>query len=267
MVRSIILVVLLIGGLVISGYLLSNFFKNKTAEHLKPVFSSPSPIVLKQAVPKDAYTIILVGDSMTQALGPNTDKLGKYLKEYYPNKVFGIFNLSQGSTNILSVQKRLDEDILPSREFEVIIIESFGHNPLSQYPLEEGLEKQNQALDRIVSSIRNTKSKAKVNSIIAFLATIAPNQDNYGKGAVELSPEERKKWAEERSAYIKNHIEYAKKNDIPLINVYEKSLNKEGTGNLDYIEGVTFIHPSEKGVDLISKEIAAFLYNQRILPP
>lgn len=250
-------------GLYFGGSFVS---KSKTVEVVNLPSPSPSPIILKQALPADAYTIILVGDSMTESLGPNTDKLREYLKIHYPNKVFGIFNLSEGSTNILTVQKRLNEDIL-NREFEVIIIESFGYNPLSGYSLQEGLKKQNEELDKIVSSIRAAKSKAKVNSIIVFLATIAPNRDNYGKGAVDLSPEKRAEWADERSTYIKNHIEYAKAHDIPLINVYEKSLNSEGTGSIDYIEGATFIHPNEKGIDLISREIAEFLFSMGILPP
>lgn len=247
-------------GLYFSGVFKANNIVEKVASNLP----SPSPSILKQALPQDAYTIILVGDSMVETLGPNTDKLREYLKSYYPNKTFGIFNLGKGSTNILSVQNQMD-DIL-GREFEVIIIESFGYNPLSDLPLEEGLKKQTEALDKIVSTIRTAKSKAKVNSIIVFLATIAPNKDNYGKGAVDLTPEERAKWVNERSAYIKNHREYAKTHDIPLIDVYNKSLNSEGTGDIQYIEGATFIHPNEKGIDLISKEIADYLYNNQILP-
>lgn len=269
-------------ALLVTSYFLANSFNAKTQaqifERSIPMLTKiqtptptptpkPTPIVLKQALPRDAYTIILVGDSMTESLGPNTNKLREYLEVNYPSKVFGINNLGEGSTNILSVQEKLEKDILPSREFEVIIIESFGYNPLSDLTLEEGLKKQTETLDKIVSSIREAKSKAKVNSIIVFLATIAPNWDNYGKGAVNLSAEERRKWADERSAYINNHIQYAKSHDIPLINVYEKSLNAQGTGSLDYIEGATFIHPNEKGIELISKEIADFLFNNKILLP
>ena len=227
----------------------------------------PSPIVLKEALPRDAYTIVMVGDSMTETLGPNTDKLRQYLKIHYPNKVFGIYNLAKGSTNITSLQELLDKDIIASREFEVILIESFGYNPLSHLSLEEGLKKQTELLDQAVNSIRQGKTKAKVNSIIVFVATIAPNREKYGEGAVDLSPEKRAEWADERSAYIKNHIEYAKAHDIPLINIYEKSLNEAGTGNLEYIESGTHIHPSGKGIEFISKEIADFLFNTRILPP
>lgn len=228
---------------------------------------APTPVVLKEALPRDAYTIVMVGDSMTEAMGPNADKLREYLKVNYPDKVFGIYNLAKGSTSILYLQELLNKEILPSREFEVILIESFGYNPLSDMSLEDGLKKQTELLDKAVTSIRQAKAKAKVNSIIVFVATIAPNRDNYGKNAVDLSPKKRAEWADERSAYIKNHIKYAEDHNIPLINVYEKSLNKEGTGDLQFIKGDTFIHPSAKGIELISKEIADFLFTNRILPP
>ena len=58
----------------------------------------------------------------------------------------------------------------------------------------------------------------------------------------------------------------AKRSPQRLINAYEKSLNDKGTGDLQYIEGATFIHPNEKGIDLISQEIADYLFNSKILP-
>ncbi len=243
---------------------------NSGTSPLNPIAPSstptPTPVVLKEALPKDAYTIIMVGDSMTESLGPNSDKLREYLKINYPTKIFGIYNLAKGSTSILSLQEILDKDVIKSREFEVILIESFGYNPLSDLSLEAGLKKQTETLDKAVNSIRNVKTNSEVNSIIVFVATIAPNREKYGQGAVDLSPEKRAEWADERTAYIKNHMEYARENNIPLINVYDKSLNKEGTGDLEYIEGGTFIHPSKKGIELISKEIADFLLNSKILP-
>ena len=134
----ILILAVLLGAAAFLIYSPGNFFKteNKTVEILST--PEPTPIVLKQALPADAYTIVMVGDSMTEALGPNADKLREYLKIHYPNKVFGIYNLAEGSTNLLSLQEKIDKDIL-SREFEVILIESFGYNPLSGYSLEGSL--------------------------------------------------------------------------------------------------------------------------------
>lgn len=215
----------------------------------------------------DSSTIVFVGDSMTEYLG-NFDELRNYLRDYYPDKQFLLLNYGFGSTNILSVQDRLENDSTHSGRifqavndipFDLIIIESFGHNPLSNFPLEEGLNMQTQALDQLIATLTQKHSK----SSIIFMATIAPNKQRYAEGVVNLTTENRQKWAEERISYIQNHISYAKSRSIPLINVYEASLNKEGDGNIDYINTNDFIHPSPTGIYFISEQIAKFLYKNK----
>lgn len=230
---------------------------------------SSKPLLIKQdskvKYPQD-YTLVLVGDSMTQILG-NCDELREDLKNYYPKKSFECLNYGFGSTNILSLQERLEKETFFGRnfrpiteiDFDVILIESFGHNPLSQYPLEEGLKKQTEALQKAFTTLKKTNPRAK----IVFVATIAPSTKKYGLGQVDLSIEERGKWARERETYIKNHINFAQRNNIPLVNIYEKSL-KDGDLNLDLASSADFIHPSPKGVYFISQEIADFIYNNRL---
>jgi lysophospholipase L1-like esterase len=217
------------------------------------------------------YTIILVGDSMTKALGEHGEVLNKYLKEYYPTNTFGIFNYGFGATNILSLQERLENNTVDNgqefeailnREFEIIIIESFGHNPLSEFPLEEGKKKMNEALDKALVSITTQKP----NSHVVFLATIPPNKLHYAENVVELSADTRWLWSEERISYILNHIDYANAHNIPVINVYEKSLDGTNGADLKYVDPQDFIHPSAAGVDLISREIANYIYQNNILP-
>jgi len=216
-----------------------------------------------------SYTLIFLGDSMTEALGENFDFLRLGLTKYYPKKVFGLFNYGFGSTNILSIQDRLDNSTdyqgknfpaVLDRYFDIILIESSGTNPLSQFPLDQGLQKQTAALDTMVAKIADTHP----NSLIIFIATIAPSS-SYGKGIVDLSPEKRIQWANERRAYIENHISYAKRHNIPLINVYEKTLDKNGFTISKYINPSTYIHPSVAGVKLISQTIADYLYQNHIL--
>lgn len=206
---------------------------------------------------------------MTAYLGNNEEILGN-LKKHYPRKKINILNYGIGSTNILTVPERLEsgsvkgtETLFPVFHYEtdVIFIESFGNNPIN-FPLEEGLAKQTETLDKIVEMIRKNKPKA----VIVFMATIAPNRERYGDGVYDLTLEERKAWAEERIAYFKNHIEYAKAHKIPLLNIFEKSLSESGDGNIDYLESHDFIHPSPTGIKFISREIADFLFKNRILP-
>ena len=214
------------------------------------------------------YLIVLVGDSMTESLG-NSTEIRQYLGNYYPGKTFDIFNYGFGSTNILSLPERLTSWTEYGRAFQpildinfnLIIIESFGHNPLSQYSLSDGLEQQTQTLNQVVSLIKEKRPNAK----IAFLATLSPNRFKYGEGQVDLSDEMRSKWVEERISYIKNHIEYARSRNIPLINVFEKSQDLLGNGNIDYLDKKNYIHPSPKGIIFISKEIAKYIYKNNLL--
>jgi lysophospholipase L1-like esterase len=253
----------------------ANFAPSQSA---KPNEPEPFPTNLPRTVkPTDAYTIILVGDSMTDFLGENPTKFREYLKSHYcdehctpKGKVFGIFNLGFGSTNVLSLQDRIEKESfylgkqfqsILNREFDLIIIESFGNNPLSQYPLEEGLKKQDEALDKAVRTIH----KAKPNAVIAFMTTVAPIRNRYAEGSTVLSPEVRRQWADERAAYIKNHAKFAQEHNIPLLDLYTKTLNN-GEGTIDYINSNDFIHPSVSGIDFISKEMADWIYNERILP-
>lgn len=221
----------------------------------------------KETKPK---TIILVGDSMTEILGENATEIKDFLKQHYPRKQINIINYGFGATNIESLPDRVERDTtrggklypaILNQDFDLIIIESFGNNPLSHYPLEEGLKKQTQILDDVVRRIKETHP----DSIIVFSATIAPHKDRYGEGAVVLETKEREKWASERAAYIRNHINYADSHAIPLINIYQKSLDENGGGNIDYINTNDFIHPSTTGIIFISYEIAEFIYKNRLI--
>lgn len=221
--------------------------------------------------PKKSYSIILIGDSLTDILGLYGDQLRKDLRFYYPDKNINVENYGFGSTNILSVDQRLEKTTIYngrtfspilSKDFDLVLIESFGNNPLSQYPLEEGLKKQNDALDKIVNKINKTHP----HSVIAFVATIAPLKDAYGKGAINLTNEQRQAFVNERIAYIKNHILYAQKHNIPLINIYKDSLTPLGDGNPNFFNESDHIHPNQNGVDFISQEISDFIFLNRVFP-
>ena len=140
---------ILIFGVVLLLIILSFFFfLSKKSKEQAPISKAPIEVKglssARVKYPVD-YTIVLVGDSMTEVLG-NSDELRKYLDEYYPNKTFEVLNYGFGSTNILSLPQRLTEKTFHGREFrpitdidfDLIIIESFGHNPLSDLPLKEG---------------------------------------------------------------------------------------------------------------------------------
>lgn len=207
---------------------------------------------------------------MTDFLGSGVE-IKKYLKKYYPQKNMEIHNFSVGSTNILTLPDRLQNltnfngiisDPILNTNFDLIIIESFGHNPLSEYSLDEGLKKHDQIMDQAKAVIKQRQPKA----LIILMATIAPHADRYAEGVINLETAERKKWARERAAYIENHIDYANRHKLPLINIYEKSLDSSGGGNIDYIETRDFIHPSPTGIEFMAQEIADYIFKKRLLP-
>lgn len=215
------------------------------------------------------YTIVLLGDSMTERLG-NTDELRGYLSEYYPDKTFEVLNYGYGATNITSVNERMleqtdhfrDYQPITNIDYDLIIIESFANNPLSQYGLEEGLAIQNKTLDETVALVKQHNPEAK----IAFLATIAPNKDTYAKSSRDLSEEVRLEWVDERIKYFENHIKYAEDHNIPLINVYKDSQDIFGNGKMIYIDDKDFIHPSPLGIIFISQKIADGIHDLNLLP-
>jgi len=252
----------------------------------KPVHSrqalpspSPTPFVFRTYIApkiekKNTYTIFMIGDSMTLALGPYGGTFNKFLNELYKkdNIYVLIDNYAKGSSNILSVNDELTQkttywdstfEPLLSRNFELIIVESFGYNPLSSLGIEDGVKRQNQALDELMKTLITTHP----HSAIVFVATIAPNKENYAKKVLlNIPTEDRIKQAKERIAYIENHINYAKSHNIPLVNIFEKSLNAQRDGDLKYINPDDYIHPSFEGVDFIGHEIANFIYTEQILP-
>lgn len=253
--------------------------KETNPEQILSMAPTPTPFIFTTyALPKidrkDVYTIFMVGDSMTLALGPHGGSFNRFINDLYKNdhKGFLIDNYARGSTNILSVNEELTQkttywdstfEPLLSRDFDLILVESFGYNPLSQFGIDGGIKKQTQALDELMKTLITTHP----HSVIVFVATIAPSKENYAiKILLNIPVADRIKQAEERMAYINNHISYAKSHNIPIINIYEKSLNDQGDGNLKYINPDDYIHPSFEGVDFIGHEIANFIYTNQILP-
>lgn len=214
------------------------------------------------------YTVVILGDSMTETLG-NTDELRGYLNEYYPDKTFEVLNYGYGATSILSAKERLTQtthhgnrNFVPilNIDFDYLLIESFGHNPLSELK-EEGLGKQTQVLDDLVALVATTSGKEK----LIFIGTIGTNKQTYAKTSRDLDKTVRAQWAAERDSYIKNHLEYAKSHGIPYIDIFTPSLDIFRNAKQYLIRDDDFIHPSPKGVLFISKKIADFLAQNHLI--
>lgn len=246
--------------------------------------NAPSPTVIKEepfrtySAPaiekKREYTIVMIGDSMTYAFGPHGGPFYEKINTLYKDSNHGVLvdNYSGPSTSILTLDKAMNTktqfaewtfEPLLSRQFDLILVESFGYNPLSQFGITDGIKRQNEELGKLMKTLIKTHPK----SAIIFVATIAPNKANYGRVINPNDPPvARAAQAEERIAYIKNHIEYAKEHNIPVVNIFEKSLTPQGDGNLEYINPFDYVHPSAVGIEFISAELANFIYESQILP-
>lgn len=218
--------------------------------------------------PQD-YTIVLLGDSMTEGLG-NADELRGYLNEYFPDKTFEVLNYGYGATNIISARQRLTEKTFHAGrefrpildiDFDYLILESFGHNPLSEYG-EGGIKKQTEVLDDIYSLVATTSGKEK----LIFFSTIGTDKDNYAfKVKPDLLPEVRKQWALERDQYLENHLSQAKFLGVPGIDVYHDSLNASGNIKRYLVRDDDNLHPSPSGILFIQKKIADFLVKNQLI--
>jgi lysophospholipase L1-like esterase len=244
------------------------------ATTVKPT-DTPFTTYKKPILPRsERYDIYLIGDSMMHAFGPRGGLFNEVLSKAYPDTFFEISNYAEANQSILLLPERLrepvqaDHDLLlkpileADPEPSLIIIESYGYNPLSQFGIRDGLKKQEEVLTEIMTTLTNRFP----NTVIMFLAAIAPDKRTYGQSVNQANANERWAQAEERIEYITNHINYATKHNIPLINAYQESLDAEGDGNTKYINPDDDIHPSAEGLSLMGQLMTKRIEEENIFP-
>jgi lysophospholipase L1-like esterase len=102
--------------------------------------------------------------------------------------------------------------------------------------------------------------------VIIFLATLGPSPLRFGDGLLNLPPELKAGYVKERQAYIENHIAYANKHGIPLVNVYDETRDAQGNVDLTMLRADDHLHPSQKGVDYIQDRLADHIIDSGYLP-
>lgn len=231
---------------------------------------TPTPTPVAHRTKKSSITIALLGDSMTDTLGPGVPALSKLLNAYYPKTSLRILNYGVGSTNIDDGRARLTRDYvyqgihmnpLVSEKPDVVVVESFGYNP---YPVDDDyLNRHWMALAHIVDGIRANLPDTKI--IIA--ATIAPNWNTFGDGATGLSfdPQGKREKVARIKEYLVNAIRFAQSQHLPLADSYNPSLDGAGNGKLTYINGGDHIHYSEAGRELFARKVFEAITANRLL--
>lgn len=248
-----------------------------TTPQISKVTPTPSIIPFtnyKKAIlpKKHTYNIYLIGDSMTHAFGPRGGVFTEILSKAYPDLFFEVSNYAEANQSILLLPDRLHEKVQADHdlllkpildgEADVIIIESFGYNPLSQFGLETGLKKQREILTEVMTTLTNRFP----NTVVMFLAAIAPDKKTYGINVTHSDADGRWTQAEERIEYITNHIKYANEHGIPVMNAYEESLDSTGDGDTKYINPDDNIHPSAEGLALMGRVMTKRIEEENIFP-
>lgn len=228
------------------------------------VTPTPTPKPMTKTTQQSSYKIAILGDSMTDTLGPDGAGLGDRLKNIYPKTNFEILNYGVGGTNIDYGLERLTNDYqylgrsipsLISQQPEVVVIESFGYNPFAQD--NNYLDRHWLALAALVDALKNTK--------IVLAATIAPNADVFGDGILNWSAEQKQQKVKIIKEYLENTIKFAQSQHLPLANAYNPSLDQSGNGKLVYINSSDHIHYSETGRNLMAQKITEAIIANKLL--
>jgi len=230
--------------------------------------AKPTPV--PQKTKKSSYMIALLGDSMTDTLGPEAPHLKTALKNIYPATAFTIKNYGVGGTNIeygieriTNAYSYLGQSIpsLVSANPDLVVLESFAYNPFSD--ADGGITRHWLNLGKAVTTLKNNLPQVK----IVIAATIAPNASVFGDGAAGLSFDPIAKWQKVDiiKKYLDNTVKFAQGENLPLANAYTPSLMRDGNGNLTYINGGDHIHYSDAGRAFFSSIIASTIGKNKLL--
>lgn len=200
-----------------------------------PTTITPTPAAEQPATKtakKTSYSIAVYGDSMVDTMGERCEYLEHSLKKLYPNVNFTLYNYGKGSENVemglnrwnnkLDYQDRHYPSIVDLKP-DIIIMGSFAYNPFSPY----NRDRHWVGLTKIIEA-----AKAITPNVYA-LAEINPLRKTFGKGPNGVNWEEST--AYEHSGHIveqlENTVGLANTLDIPLIDVFHKSIGVNGLNN------------------------------------
>lgn len=245
--------------------------KEKVIVVSSPPTSTSSPIVtaspsakvaVKEALklPKPTYSIALIGDSMVETMGENTDYLQKSLSAKYPTTQFKLYNYGIGGQNIEQGLNRFSLPFnyktrnyppLPEIHPDILIVGSFSYNPFADHDR----TKHSRLLREMINQARGASGR------VYLIAEIAPLKTGFGKGVGGIN------WLEDKAAtqalhiieQLDNAVTLAKTENVPLINAFQSSKTEGNYGNPAYVAPHDGIHPSIAGHVFMANLIAALL--------
>lgn len=136
---------------------------------------------------------------------------------------------------------------------DLVIVESFAYNHRLDGP---GHVENYQRVLRQMWDVLQKTTPAK----LLFLVTIPPDKERFLDHVPthkDVAYELRREWAEGSEMYLEAAVEFARKEHLPLINVYRnvKERVARGTPIRWFIDQNDNIHPSRFAYELIAEEI------------
>jgi hypothetical protein len=211
--------------------------------------------------------LALIGDSMIDTLSENICQSS--LQKYFPTIKFNLLKYGYGSTNLESAEERLTETTsylnknnpsVFSLNPDIILIESFAYNNFGNS--QKGIDRQNLALQNVVDLIKDQSPNTK----IILAATIAPNSINFANGIknIHYSALEKIEKTTTIKLYLQNLINFATKNNLPLVDAFHPSLF--GQNGLDLlIDSVDHLHPSNLGSELFCDILSKTILDKQLI--
>jgi|GEM_PF-1346170 len=230
----------------------------------------PQTAVLGASTQDKIIKIAMLGDSMTDTLGPDFPKLTEALYRYYPSGVtFRFLNYGKGSDTIEGGAQRLVESYdykdqkvasLISQEPDVVIVESFAYNNFGN--TQAGFDRHWLNLGGILTTIKAKLPDTK----ILISSTIAPNAVVFASGApgTNFSAVERLEKTQTIKYYLQRTMEFATSEGYPSANIYNASLVGPNGDRL-YINANDGIHPSAQGAELIANILAKSIFDNHLV--
>lgn len=237
-----------------------------------PLSAEPAEPTATKKARKNSFTITLLGDSMTDTLGPDGAGLPNLLKRSYPGTEFTVINHGVGAENIDSGLYRVTNaysylgsgrsSVIADKP-DIVVIESFGYNPYPVENLDVAIDTHWLKLAEIIDTIHANLPETK----IVIAATIAPNWDVFGDGApfINFSPEGKRTKVAEIKRYIESTIAFAQGQSLPLADAYHPSLDSSGNGKISYINGGDHIHYSDAGRALFARAVSSAIVKAGLL--
>jgi hypothetical protein len=218
--------------------------------------------------------IACLGDSMTAFWGPEMLDLKDSLSNTFCDIDFELHNYGVSGTRAEYGKYRITHEYpnpfkegnmkcLSAVSPDLVIVESFAYN--HRLDGKHQIQNYQNELRQLVEKIKET-TPAKV----IFLVTIPPDKDNFLANIPtynDVNLELRREWAEYADHYLKAAVEFAKKEGLPLANVYERVQHHvdEGTPIQWFIDQNDHIHPSRYTYLITAKEIVNVIENYQLL--